>query len=750
MSALARSETAEKEVRLIDLTKTIGQAATPEDLLARVGMYLAPAEVDAVGRAFQFAAQSHTTQVRESGDLYVTHPLAVATILADLRLDAPAITAALLHDVVEDTDVKLGEIDAKFGAEVARLVDGVTKLGRIQWTIIEEQKRLISKAKDEDAITLAENLRKMLLAMAEDIRVVLIKLADRLHNMRTLSSLPPHKRRQIAQETFEIYAPLATRLGIWELKWQLEDLSFRHMEPAQYRAVAGMLAGRRGAREEQVVKAIDILRDELKKAGIRAEVSGRPKHIYSIYRKMQNRGVDFEHIYDLLAIRVIVDELAECYHALGLVHSLWHPIPGQFDDYIATPKESMYQSLHTTVIGPDGQALEIQIRTQEMHRTAEFGIAAHWRYKEGGKRDIRFEEKVAWLRQLIDWQKEVAGGAREFVESVKTDVFQDHVYVFTPKGEIKELPAGATPIDFAYRIHTDVGHRCIGGKVNGKLVSLDTSLQSGSIVEIITSKTAKGPSRDWLNPNLNYVKTAAAMEKIRGWFRKQQRDENIIRGREYLEKELHRLGLPHAGKLEDIGRLFKYDKLDDFLAAIGTGEISPHQVSGKLIADEVKEEVKPEAARPIGGMPAGVTVMGVGDLLTKIARCCNPVPGDPIVGFITRGRGITVHRKDCPNVLAEDERERLVQVDWGRTGVQQKFLVNVRIEAWDRAGLLRDISAVVAEDKINMPSVSAHSNGDGTATILTTLEVPSIDVLSRVLAKIEGIRDVSGVTRVLH
>ena len=721
---------------------------TIDGLVDLVKGYMPQADVDLLRRAYDYAEQAHAGQTRRSGEQYIIHPLATAHILAELQLDPASIAAGLLHDVPEDTGKPLAEIQQLFGDEVAGLVDGVTKLSRIDWQMLEENKRRVQKQSAEEVNAWAENLRKMFLAMAEDVRVVLIKLSDRLHNMRTLIYLPAAKRRQIAQETMEIYAPLASRLGIWQMKWQLEDLAFRHLEPAKYKELAGLLASRRDTRERYVARVISILREELARAGLRAEVSGRPKHIYSIYRKMQRRGVDFSQIYDLLALRVLVDEVADCYSALGVVHSLWRPMPGQFDDYIAMPKESLYQSLHTTVVGPDGRPLEIQIRTQQMHRLAEYGVAAHWRYKEGGKRDSRFEEKVAWLRQLLDWQKDVAGGAVEFVESLKTDIFQDQVYVFTPKGEIKELPAGATPLDFAYRIHTDVGHRCIGAKVNGRLVSLDTALRNGDIIEVMTSKAPKGPSRDWLNPNLGYVKTAHARDKIRQWFRRQQRDENIVRGREQLEKDLARLGLAEE-KLEEIAKQFKYDKLDDFLAAIGYGDVNTQQIAMKLAAAQEQEQrlTMPTVAAP-PPVP-GIRVMGVGDLLTRLASCCHPVPGDPIVGYITRGKGVTIHRADCMNVVNEDERERLVNVEWGRVG-EMAYPVTVRIEALDREGLLRDVATVVAEAKLNVVSANAQVHDDRTATIISTVHVSSIDHLTRLMAKLEAIKDVYSVQRVME
>jgi GTP pyrophosphokinase len=714
-----------------------------ESLLAQLKTYLSEPELEQVQQAYAFAARAHQGQTRCSGEPYVTHPLATALILADLRLDCAAIVAALLHDVPEDTGVPLSEIQTRFGDEVARLVDGVTKLSRIHWRSREETGR--GPSSDEAALW-AENVRKMFLAMAEDIRVILIKLADRLHNMRTLQHLPPERQRRVAQETLEIYAPLASRLGIWQIKWELEDLAFRYLEPEKYREIARLLATRRVTRERYIAQAIAILDAELKRAGIQAEISGRPKHIYSIYQKMQRRGVDFNQVYDLLAIRVLVNTVQDCYSALGVVHALWHPIPGQFDDYIAMPKQSLYQSLHTTVIGPEGKPLEVQIRTHEMHRIAEYGVAAHWRYKEGGKRDVKFEQKIAWLRQLLDWHKEMASSAREFVESLKTDIFQDQVYVFTPRGEIRELPAGATPIDFAYRIHTEVGHRCIGAKVNGRLVSLDYQLKNGDIVEIITAKGPKGPSRDWLNPSLGYVKTAHAREKIRQWFKRQQREENIARGRELLEKELARLGIDQV-KLEDLAAQHRFEKVDDFLAALGTGELSPQSVALRLVAPH-SVETAPGTHPPtatVSGDGTGIQVMGVGGLFTRLAKCCHPVPGERIVGYITRGRGITVHREDCPNILAGVEKERLVPVDWGRT--QQVYPVTIRIEAWDRDGLLRDVAAVVAEDRINMTAVSAVTHPDRRATIRATLEIPALDTLSRLMAKLESIRSVIRVAR---
>ncbi len=711
-------------------------------LITRVSEYLPQERVALVEAAIDFAAAAHDGQVRASGAPFIEHPLQTALLLADLKLDAAAIAAALLHDVVEDCNVPPETIEQRFGAEVARLVEGVTKLSRISWSPSNlSDRRLLEQQ--------AQNLRKMFVAMAEDIRVVLIKLADRLHNMRTLDALPPDKARRIAQETMDIYAPLAGRLGIWQFKWELEDLAFRCLEPERYREIARLVRARRANRERYIAQVVDILKRELERAGIKAEVTGRPKHIYSIAQKVAKyaeQGKDFSEIYDLLAVRILVDTVQDCYSALGVVHSIWHPIPGHIDDYIANPKPSGYQSLHTTVVALDGRPLEVQIRTYEMHWVAEYGVAAHWKYKEGRHQDPKFEDKVAWLRQLLEWQRDMQG-ALEFVESVKSDIFRDQVYVFTPKGELKELPAGSTPIDFAYRIHTELGHRCIGAKVNGRLVPLDYQLQNGDVVEIIASKQSKGPSRDWLNPNLGYVRTTNAREKIRQWFRKQERASNIERGRELVEKELRRLGIQVA--LEELARLFNYEKVDDFLVAVGCGDIHPHQIGAK-VAEPSPAEAPALTERPPqadGSVPYSVVdVMGIGDLLTHLARCCNPIPGDPIIGYITRGKGVTVHRRNCPNILNEDEKDRLIQVSWGRSP-RQVYPASIRLEAWDRVGLLRDVSAVVSEEKVNITYVSTRVRPDRSAVISLTVETTGLDQLSRVMAKLEGIRGVISVTR---
>ncbi len=595
-------------------------------------------------------------------------------------------------------------------------------------------------------------MRKIHLAMAHDISVLNIKLADRLHNMRTLEFVEPAKQLRTAEETMEIYAPLASRLGIWQIKWELEDLSFLYLQPAKYQEIAELITSSRKRRERYISQVEKILQDELKKQSIQAQVQGRAKHIYSVHQKMEKyaaEGKSFNEIYDLLALRVLVDTVADCYSALGLVHSLWRPIPGQFDDYIASPREGVYQSLHTTVMCLDARPLEVQIRTNEMHRLAEYGVAAHWRYKEGGRKDVRFEERLSWLRQLLEWQRDTAH-AEDFVETVKTDIFQDQVFVYTPKGEVKDLPAGATAIDLAYRIHTELGQHCVGAKVHGKLVSLNRPLENGDVVEILVGRSSRGPSRDWLNPNLGYVKTSHARQKIRQWFRKQERAENVERGRELLEKELRRLGVTLAQCKDDLLRHFRYEALDDLYAALGHGGASLHQVATRLARMLEPEEPKlvTEEQAPRFPVPTtGIQVLGTGDLLTQLGRCCNPVPGDDILGYVTRSRGVTVHRRDCFNVLHEDEKERLVEVEWGHTG--QLYPVAVHIEAWDRVGLLRDISTIVAEEKVNMVAVRTQEQGDQSTTISLTLETQGVHQLSRLLTKLETVRGVIAVARTL-
>jgi GTP pyrophosphokinase len=583
----------------------------------------------------------------------------------------------------------------------------------------------------------------MFMAMFSDVRVVLIKLADRLHNMRTLGSLPEERRNRIARETLEIFAPLANRLGIWQWKWELEDLGFRYVNPRGYREIAQLIDERRLERESDIEHYIELLRERMAEAGIpNAEISGRPKHIYSIHCKMEDKGLPFEQIHDIRGVRVVLDTVAQCYQVLGIVHGLWRPIPGEFDDYIATPKDNLYRSLHTAVVADDGKTLEVQIRTPSMHETAEYGIAAHWRYKEGGKqRDIEFEQKINWLRQLMEWRQDITD-ATEFVASLKTDVFQDRVYTFTPKGDVIDLPAGSTPIDFAYHIHTEVGHRCRGAKVNGKLVSLDYQHKNGDQVSILSAKRG-GPSRDWLNPALGYVKTGRARSKIRQWFRRQDREKNIAQGREVLERELKRLdvaGMAH----EKVAGLFQYDKLDEFLAAVGCGDINNQQIATRIIEAErqekaIEEEIFLPTVPSSAVVGEGITVRGTGGLLTHLGRCCSPVAGDDIVGYVTRGRGVTVHRRDCPNIFRIDEPERLIEVDWGTD--KKTYPVMIHILAYDRGGLMRDIASLVAADDINMTSINVTTSKN-IATFYATLEIADIAQLSSVLAKIERLPNV--------
>jgi GTP pyrophosphokinase len=696
-----------------------------KELIEKAGEYLPAEKLALVAEAYRFALDSYQGQVEE-----LQHALGAAVILAQLQLDADCLIAALLHELPEDCGVSLAQIEGVSGAKVRGLVDNVTKLGKLSWQAPSESQ--------------AESLRRMFLAMAQDLRVVFIKLAKRLEEMRALKTVSSRKRQALAQETMEVYAPLAHRLGIWQLKWELEDLSFRYLQPSRYREIAHLIAARRTDRERYIAQVTRIVGQELQKAAIDAEITGRPKNIYSIHTKMEEyaaQGKEFSDIQDLLAVRVLVDEVQDCYSALGVIHSLWLPLPGRFDDHIANPKGNMYQSLHTTVMALEARPLEIQIRTHDMHRVAEYGVAAHWRYKEGAKRDTQFEQKMTWLRQLMEWQRELSGTA--FVESVKTDIFHDQVYVFTPKGEVKELPRGATPLDFAYRIHTDLGQRCIGAKINGRLVSLDYQLQNGDAVEILCAKAERAPSLDWLNPDLGYVKTRHAQEKIRQWFRKQERVENIKRGQELLDKELRRLGLS-SSEQQRIAGLFGYEEGDDFLAAIGCGDVNIHQLRSKLTVQEERPQPSVTAPRP-PRLSSTIQVLGVGDLLTRLAPCCNPIPGDDIIGFITRMRGVTIHRKDCPNIVHEDERERLVPVSWG--AVDSSYPVPVQVEAWDRVGLLKDISTIVSGERVNIAAISSTEHSDGIISISLTLEITGIGQLSRLFSKLEGIRGVIGATR---
>ncbi|WP_245860218.1 RelA/SpoT family protein [Candidatus Chloroploca asiatica] len=712
------------------------RSPTVEALIARLGEYLPDADTELLRRAYALALIAHAGQYRQSGEPYIDHPVAVASILLELRLDAESVAAALLHDVVEDTGVDLEVIKTYFSATLAHLVDGVTKLSGLEHKTKEEMQ--------------AGSYRKMFIATADDPRVILIKLADRLHNMRTLGSTSPEKQRRVARETLDIYAPLAHRLGMWQVKSELEDLAFKAIHPEHYHEIENGLSLREDARQRMIQRVIKKMREALEKEGIRAQVNGRPKHIYSIWRKMERKGVPLEQIYDQLAIRIIVQESdvnqskGLCYRVLGLVHSMWTPVLSEFDDYIAVPKESSYQSLHTTVIIGGGHPCEIQIRTEGMHTVAEHGIAAHWRYKEGfaNRSDQNYEAKIKWLRELISWRIELTD-AREFVESLKPEL-EEMVYVFTPRGKIIDLPEGSTPVDFAYHIHSEVGNRCIGSRVNGRMVPLDYHLQNGEIVDIMTAKANRGPSRDWLN----FVKTPSARNHIRRYFRRAEREENISAGRDLLEKELKRLGLTMS--FDYLVDLVGARSNDDLFNQIGSGELTARTVAQKALAQQVEQQ-QPSETLPMvlpKGTPAnlnqsvGVQVIGVGAIHNRLARCCNPVVGEPVVGFVTRGRGVTVHRADCRTILNEPDRARLIDLSWG--GQSPKgYSVPIRIESWDRVGLWRDISVVVADAGINIEKVEqGHTRHAGRAVLHLLVTVQTITQLSSLLDKLNRIADV--------
>lgn len=703
-----------------------------------------------IEKAYAKAEKSHGGQKRRSGEPFFTHCVAVAGILAEMKLDAETVAAALMHDIIEDTPVTYEELRDEFGTTVADLVNGVTKLMKLPIRPIENEAN--GHKRSSAVYREMEYIRKMLLGMGNDVRVVLIKLADRLHNMRTLGYLSPERQQQIARETLDIFAPLANRLGIWQIKWELEDLSFRYLDKEAYQAIAKNLDERRTDREAYVAEIRCILQQELAKNGIEATITGRPKHIYSIHRKMQKKNVPLDKIYDIRAVRVIVNEIAHCYLVLGIVHSLWRPIPGEFDDYIAGPKDNFYRSLHTAVVDNQGRTLEVQIRTREMHEDAEYGIAAHWRYKEGIKRknDKAFEERMNYLRRLMAGS-EAGEDAEEFINAMKSDVFQDRVYAFTPNGDVVDLPAGATPIDFAYHIHTEIGHRCRGAKVRGRLVPLNYRLQSGDQVEIVTAKQG-GPSMDWLNPDLGYVATARAREKIRHWYKKKNRDEHIKLGRDSLEQTLKRLGLADKTPFDAVAALFDYEKVDDFLAAIGAGDINSAQITHRVLEDERRK--KRESEEELASLKArtrssslsvdasnGVNILGTDGLLVKMASCCNPMLGDEIIGYITRGRGVTVHRADCANVLSTKDRERLIEVSWGNVAQEQRYKVPLEIIAYDRNGLLSEISTVIANENVNITSVEVNTRHQ-IATLFITLEISNNQQLTRILSKVECIKNV--------
>ena len=697
-----------------------------------------------IRKAYELADEAHKEQKRVNGDPYILHPLAVAEILADMEIDTTTITASLLHDVVEDTEYMLEDIERIFGKEVAFLVDGVTKLNRLDYRTKEDQQ--------------VNSMCKMFLAMAKDIRVVVIKLADRLHNMRTLKYMRSEKQKRIAQETLEIYAPLAHRLGIFNIKWELEDLSFRYMEPDKYYDLVDQMKEKRKVREEIVNEAIDVLKKTLTESSISFEINGRPKHFYSIYKKMKKDNRDLSQIYDLYAIRVIVDTVQDCYGVLGIVHSLWKPLPYRFKDYIAMPKPNNYQSLHTTVIGTRGQPVEIQIRTWDMHHIAEYGVAAHWRYKEGraSQKATGFDEKMGWLRNLLEWQD--TSNPQEFVNALKLDAFSDEVFVFTPRGDVIDLPQGAIPIDFAYRIHTDVGHRCVGAKVNGKIVPLDYALKNGDIVEVITSKTGK-PSLDWLK----IVGSSESRSKIRNWFKKENREENIEKGSAALEKECKRLGhdwklVSHSGRIAKVAKQMNAGTEDDLLAAVGYGGFAVNTVLIKLLElhkeldrvdDEQNEKSLIEKLKPrkaSGHNHSGVLVKGESGLLVRLSKCCSPVPGDPIIGFVTRGRGVSVHRADCPNVRLDEDVDRLIDVEWDY-GMSESFEVNMEISAYDRTGMIADIMAALAEMKISITSINAKVSETKSVTIHLGISIKDLAQFEFVATKIRRLKDVYKVQR---
>lgn len=742
-----------------------------DNLLNNLPSNFTVADRELVERAFRVADQAHKTQKRASGDPYINHCISVGLILAELHVPPTVIAAGLLHDTVEDTDITIDDIDADFGDEIALLVDGVTKLTQLPRVsrgdqhaddvAREEAERLIAERRglpdpEEEAARMtrsrkydvvSETLRKTFMAMGEDVNVVLIKLADRLHNMRTLSHMPEHKRSRIAQETLDIFAPLANRLGIWQMKWELEDLAFRYVNPDIYREIAEDLDARRSQRETQVVAIKAKLQQYLSQAGIQAEVTARPKHIYSIYKKMVRKNVPFDLVYDIRGVRILVNDIPACYSALGVIHTHWRPIPGEFDDYIAVPKDNFYRSLHTAVMFDDGKTLEVQIRTPEMNQDAEYGIAAHWRYKEGAKRNGDYEKRILWLRSLMEWRQDV-DDAREFVDSMKTDVFQDRVYVFTPKGDIIDLPAGSTPIDFAYHVHTDVGHRCRGAKINGKLVSLDYELKTGDKVEVLTAKRG-GPSRDWLNPNLGLIRTQRAKAKIRQWFKKQAREQNIGQGKLILDKELRRLGLQDIN-LDRLAREFEQRSLDSLYEAIGCGDMALGRLVNHLTLGTKDEEeefkfVTKVPSEKIVGKDDTVSILGLKGLLSTMARCCNPAPGDEIIGYITRGRGATIHRRDCPNILRIKDRERLVRVSWGEA--KRTYPVPIQVKAYDRNGLMKDVATLISDEGINMSGVNVDV-AKNLAIFDLVLEVRDIAELSRVLDRLENLPNVMQAQRV--
>ncbi len=726
-------------------------APSAEPLLERVRAYNPGADLKTLRRAYDRAEAAHADQLRDSGAPYIEHPRQVTRILADQEMDVPTLCAGLLHDVVEDTSLDLETIEREFGSDIAHLVDGVTKLSQTELSQAALQERLDdgdipTPRQLQEHVRRAADLRKIFLAMARDVRVMIIKLADRLHNMQTLDSLPPERGRRIATETLEIFAPLAHRLGIWHFKWQLEDFAFRALEPDDYRQLVDVVSKTRHEREEEVQLAIRQLQERLTNEGIQAEIHGRPKHLYSIWQKLKRQELSFDQVFDLVALRLIVNSIPECYHALGVVHDLWLPVPGLFSDHIAQPRSNMYQSLHTKVIGPRGEPIEIQIRTWEMHRTADFGVAAHWQYKEGGRPDRRFEEKLSWLRQqLFDWQSDSTTDT-DFLRSVIEDLFTDQVFVFTPRGDVVDLPAGSGPIDFAFRIHSDLGNHCVGAKVNGRMVPLSHRVRNGDIVQILSRPNAH-PSIDWLT----LVKTSHAKSRIKAYFRKQRHAENVARGRELLEREIGRLGGDprewlRGEKLALATKATNYASDEDMLAGIGFGHVAATTVAHKMGLIEPPTPKELVVGRPVAQGKLAITAGGVDDVYIKRSKCCDPLPGEEVIGYVTRGKGMAIHRRGCGNIAhsLQNERDRITEVAW-KPGGQETYPVRVRVETVDRVGLMGEITAIFSERKVNIEQANIKTMKDRTAVwdlVINVADLSQLETMVRVLSSTQDVLSV--------